>query len=152
MNAEELIPIPNEAELVSDNGVSMVWKGYGWYYKRSIPYFIQNELHFMSALQNTGFVPDCILYDKYTLKIEEVQSGWVDSEYFQKNCKDFLWTLEQLGIRHGDLTRPHVFMSYDGIKIIDWAESRWIGDPAPDKRIEGDKYWMNRTMREILRR
>ena len=61
--------IPSNSKVLSDNGISIVFRALdGYIYKRSIPYLIQNELSFYNAMRNTGFVPSCILYDKYTQK------------------------------------------------------------------------------------
>lgn len=70
--------------------------------------------------------------------------------FFEAQCKIFLELLSDLEIRHGDLTRPHIFIINDSPVIIDWAESRMWDDPRPDKRREGDEYWMMRTIRDIL--
>jgi tRNA A-37 threonylcarbamoyl transferase component Bud32 len=54
------------------------------------------------------------------------------------------------GVRHGDLTSPHVIVRNNSPIVIDWAESRVFTDPAPDKREEGDSYWMHKTMRGMI--
>ena len=66
INNKEVKPLPDSAKLVSDNGISCVFKGNdGWYYKRTIPYFIENEYAFLSHMQVTGFVPFVIVTGKH---------------------------------------------------------------------------------------
>ena len=57
--------------------------------------------------------------------------------------------MEALGIRHGDLTQYAIIVVNNKPHFIDWAESRWKRDPAPDKRPEGDRYWLNKTIQEM---
>lgn len=151
----EVKPLPDSAKLVSDNGISYVFKGRdGWYYKRSIPYLVNNEYSFLMHMGITGFVPMVYRFDKYTLRIEDVGMNHPvsDEKKFNDVCKEFMFELGKLGIRHGDLTAPHVIVTeYSGIYVLDWAESRWQNDPAPDKRVEGDEYWMNKTRLEKMR-
>jgi hypothetical protein len=148
-----LSPLPESVEKISDNGVSMVYVADDLFiYKRSIPYLIENEFAFLTALADTGFVPACSRYDMYTLQMENLFGSMpiTCSFTFVDSCKRFLVALEQKGIRHGDLTKPHVIVRNNEIRVLDWAESRRDGDPAPDKRPEGDEYWMNKTMEELL--
>jgi tRNA A-37 threonylcarbamoyl transferase component Bud32 len=153
VNRSKLYPLPPNY-VVCDNHISIVYKAHdqNFYYKRSIPYLIENELAFLKALGHTNFVPAVFRYDMYTLKIEDIGESMPieDEATFADDCHFFLATLGMEGIRHGDLTKPHIIVRHDRIKVIDWAEARWANDPAPDKRPPNDKYWMTKTMEELL--
>lgn len=149
---EDLKPLPEKSVLLSDNGISMVYRGNdGWIYKRTIPYFVNNEKMFLGLMRDSGFVPGFEQYDKYTLRIEDFgkSEDVTDVVTLARSCKKFLDVKHETKIRHGDLTKPHIIIIDNEIKVIDWAESRLFSDPAADKRPEGDKYWMNRTMIEL---
>lgn len=152
VNKDELKQLPPGTSLLSDNGISMVYIGGDqMIYKRSIPYFIHNEMAFLHKLKNTGYVPQYERYDKYTLQLENfgLSQEITDIEAFVQSCLAFMFVIGSIGIRHRDLTRPHIIVVDNKIKVIDWAESRWEHDPAPDKRAEGDEYWMDKTMKEM---
>ena len=144
--------LSDSCKQLSYNGVSLVYyDGLAHVYKRSTPYLIENEYVFLSTLADTGYVPSVERYDKYTLKI-----GWlgqchpIKSQYsFTYHCERFLGIVEARGIRHGDLTQYAIIVVNNKPHFIDWAESRWKLDPAPDKRPEGDRYWLNKTIQEM---
>lgn len=151
---ESLRELPEPSYMISWNGISLVCRDEdNFIYKRSIPFLIENEQAFLLALADTNFVPACSRYDKYTLRIENLWGSMpiTDPFVFVQDCKDFLATLTSRKIRHGDLTKPHVLVRNNRIKVIDWAEARWEDDPAPDKRVEGDEYWLDKTMKELLK-
>jgi len=146
-------PTPDDMTLISDNGISIVHRANdGFIYKHSIPYLINNEFAFLQELYSTGFVPSCERHDKYTLKVEDLGESEpvVRKRVFMDSCQHFFRALKTLGIRHGDLTRPHIIVKNDKPKVIDWAEARWSCDSADDKRPEGDEYWLRKTMEQIL--
>lgn len=149
---EDLKPLPEKSILLSDNGISMVYRGNdGWIYKRTIPYFVNNEKMFLGLMRDSGFVPCFEQHDKYTLKVEDFGKSEevTDIVTFVRSCKKFLDAKNETEIRHGDLTRPHIIVIDNEIKVIDWAESRLFCDGAFDKRREGDKYWLDVTMKEL---
>lgn len=146
-------PTPDGMILLSDNGISVVYRANdGYIYKHSIPYLINNEYAFLWALRSSGFVPQCEHHDKYTLKIEDLGESEpvVYKQVFMESCQRFFRALKTLDIRHGDLTRPHIIVKNNAPKMIDWAEARWGCDLAEDKRPEGDEYWLRKTMEQIL--
>lgn len=146
-------PIPDDMTLISDNGISVVHRASdGFIYKRSVPYLINNEYTFLQELWSTDFVPKCERHDKYTLKIRDLGESEpvIDRDRFVIRCEQFFRALKALGIRHGDLTRPHIIVKNHTPKVIDWAEARWACDKAEDKRPEGDEYWLRKTMEQIL--
>ena len=144
--------LPPQAELLTDNNISVVYRGHdGWVYKRSIPFLIENELFCLQQMQDTGFVPDVQRYDKYTLAIADLgKSDMVfDKDRFRMNMYQLLRALQRKGIRHGDITKYSVIVKNDWPYLIDFSESRLIDDPRPDKRKEGDRYWTERTIHEL---
>lgn len=147
-------PLPAGAVLLTDNKISKVWRGRdGWIYKRSTPYLIQNSYHFLSHMSVTGFVPVVELYDKYTIRTRDLGQSQpiTDLEVFTKNWNNMLDALKIRGVRHGDLTTKAVIVCANRPYLIDFAESRYEYDPAPDKRPEGDDYWAAKTYEELTR-
>jgi RIO-like serine/threonine protein kinase len=145
-------PVPIPAKLLSDNSISLVWRaGDGWIYKRSIPYLIETELAMLTTMRGV-YVPGVARYDKYTLAIQDAGESEpiTNTNIFVANCEHFLTVMNMRGVRHGDLTSPHVIVRNNSPIVIDWAESRVFTDPAPDKREEGDSYWMHKTMRGMI--
>ena len=144
-------PIPIPAKLLSDNSISTVWRADGWIYKRSIPYLIETELAMLFTMKGV-YVPGVSRYDKYTLRIQDAGKSepLTDANLFIANCEHFLTVMTMRGVRHGDLTPPHVIVRFNSPIVIDWAESRLFTDPAPDKRKEGDNHWMHSTMRWMI--
>lgn len=144
--------IPQPSTLISDNGISLVYVGGdGYIYKRSIPFLIENEIYCLTRLYPFRIVPSAERYDKITLKIQNL--GYTEKP---TNKTKFLATgnivydiLQECGIRHGNLTIPHVIVKRNWSYIIDFAEARFVHDPRPDKLSEGDEYWIGRTWREI---
>ena len=145
-------PLPSTAEILTDNGISIVWRGHdGWIYKRSIPFLIENELWCLNQVAHRSYAPTAERYDKYTLKIKDLgNSEPVDApQIFREHCEYLLDILKILGIRHGDLTEYAIIVKNNVPFIIDFAESRLADDPRPDKRPEGDEYWLNRTVEKL---
>ncbi len=144
--------IPRESALITDNGISVVYRGHdGWIYKRSTPFLTENEIFFLQKMKDTGFVPDAKRYDKYTAQIEDLGNSdyIIDKDKFRFNMYHLLDTLKHKKIRHGDLTKYSIIVKADWPYVIDFAESRLMDDPRPDKREEGDRYWIERTIHEI---
>lgn len=145
-------PLPSGSQLLTDNHISLVWRGNdGWIYKRSIPFLIENEIGCLQDMWLTGYVPQSERYDKYTLRLRDLgQSEHVtDKEAFYNNLAGLLNALREHGIRHGDLTTAALIVKNNHPYVIDFAESRLMDDPRPDKRPEGDAYWLSNTYREL---
>jgi len=137
---------------LSGNYVSNVWMQYDKVYKKQPKYLCDNEEYALVTLAYTGMVPNLIerpgdelLVMEY-LENEGITSLWE----FLDGVDRFYDALCLHGFRHGDLTRPHIFVVNNQIKVIDWAESRLEPDPRPDKRREGDIHWLTYTVGQIL--
>lgn len=158
--------LPQSARLLTSNDISEVYldqsDGHGTIYKRSIPFLIENELYCLTALRkytlmdrfglNRHIVPSVTRYDKYTLRMNYIRNGTVEHvSSFKGHLIKTLHFLKLAGIRHGDLTSQAILVDYGDMPVlIDFAESRLVGDPRPDKRPEGDEYWMWRAYDEIV--
>ena len=147
-------PIPQGAKIISDNSIAIVWRdGNGTLYKRSMPFLIENELHCLKAMWPSGFVPSVYRYDKYTLAIQDLGDSEpvTDKGVFITNMYALQMALKQADIRHGDMTTAAVIVKDNHPYLIDFAESRLISDPRPDKRPQGDGYWMRQTINELTK-
>ena len=136
---------------LSGNSVSRVWVVENRILKRQPKYLTDNEWYALHTFQERGIVPQAIRLSDDIISMELiVEDTSFDAETFLANCEKFLLILRIAGIRHGDLTRPHIFVVNSSPVVIDWAESRIFSDPRPDKRREGDWHWMNVTAEQIV--
>lgn len=137
--------------LISNNGISKVWKDGGWIFKSQPKYMTDNEIWALRAMWESGYVPFAEQVDVELIRIQSLNSQRItDSELFIEHCSLLLRAMDDVGLRHGDLTPPHVLVINNKPKVIDWGESRVMCDPRPDKRREGDKFWITKTMKELL--
>lgn len=146
--------LPDTIELISYNGVSKVWRGHNsLIYKRSLPFLIENELYCLKKMYPSGFVPSAYRYDKYTIVMFDLGESEkvTNRSTFVYNVRNALFELAKHGIRHGDITPYAMIVKNNFPYMIDFAESRLIGDPRPDKRKEGDEYWAERTIDELTK-
>lgn len=137
--------------IISDNGVSRVWRENGHVYKKQPKYLTDNEIYALQVLAETGYVPRAERIDKETVRMEDLgQSEPVtDASAFMVHLDRVLNVLRECSLRHGDLTKYALIVKNNRPYIIDWGESRHWYDPRPDKRREGDEYWLSKTMREL---
>jgi len=145
-------PLPPGATLLSDNHISLVWRGHdGWIYKRSITFLIENEFYFLQLMWLTGFVPQSERYDKYTVRLRDLGESEpvTDRAKFKHYLDMLLQTLRTKGIRHGDLTSYSLIVKNNKPYVIDFSESRLMLGTRPDKRPEGDAYWLSQTYHEL---
>lgn len=136
---------------LSGNRVSKVWRDGDWIYKRQPKFLTDNEIWCYQQMWDTGFVPYAERLEDELIRVEYIErTAITDPSKFGFTCTQFLVTLVEVGIRHGDLTRPHIIPNNNRLYVIDWAESRLRSDPRPDKRREGDRYWLSKTREELL--
>lgn len=130
---------------------SKVWRVGNYVYKSQPKYLMDNEVWCMSTMYKHGYVPEHERLGIELMRMEYIEREPItDIKKFVYNALAFVHTLKQEGIRHGDLTTPHVFPVANNVLVIDWAESRVWADPRPDKREEGDMHWMEKTARMIV--
>lgn len=173
-DSDNLMDIPEDSELLSNNGISLVWRGNdGWIYKQSIPFLIENEYYFIDFMNEFHSEPsnstkrlfpsntftysfpyvisDCYKHGKYTIRMTDLgESEKLSSkELAFYHWNEILRLLQKANVRHGDLTKPNIIIRHDRVYILDWAESRFIGDPRPTKRPESDYYWLEATFKDL---
>lgn len=137
--------------LIKDHPCSKVWLDGGYIYKWQPKFLTENELWCLEVMANTGFVPAV-----ERVKLEVIRMEFVKDEsptklmVLSQSIDSALKALDNCGIRHGDLTRPNVLIRNNRPVLLDFSESRLMADPRPDKRPEGDDYWLRRTIQEII--
>jgi serine/threonine-protein kinase RIO1 len=120
-------------------------------HKSSPKYLIDNEFFFLMALAHTGYVPAPV----YRIGLEEITMPYIhreevtDPKLFMDHLECVLDALRVARCRHGDLTEYSVLVHNNKPVIIDFGESRHWDSPLPDKRREGDRYWLTRTMEKL---
>jgi serine/threonine-protein kinase RIO1 len=137
--------------LISDNGVSRVWRRDGLVHKRQPKYLTDNEIYALHHLYDTGYVPFAEQTAIDTVAMEDLGKSEpvTNSGAFMQHRAKILRMLEKKGLRHGDLTTYSIIVKNNKPMLIDWGESRTWNDPRPDKRREGDKYWLSKTMASL---
>lgn len=129
----------------------MVWEDGGCIWKRQPKYLMDNEVHALSLICPSGWAPEFYRVELELLRMQKLVSTPItDPVIFRHRCNLFLEEMKKVGLRHGDLTVPHLFHVRNWPMIIDWSESRIEGDPRPDKRREGDLYWMQMSCEKVI--
>ena len=144
--------IPEGSEIISDNSIAIVWRSPdGLIYKRSMPFLIENEIYCLRVLWPSGYVPQAYRHDKYTIAMRDLgdTEPVTDKDRFVVGMHGIATALVRNKIRHGDITKYAIIVKDNDPYIIDFAESRLESDPRPDKRIEGDDYWIKKTIEEL---
>lgn len=127
---------------------SRVWREDGWIIKEQPKTLTDNEFYALSTLHPYGFVPAVKQEDTEVLRIEFIdETEPTDLPDLYEQAERILAMLRKEELRHGDLTEPHLLIRDNRLYIIDWGESRVAADPRPDKRREGDAYWLGESLR-----
>ena len=136
---------------LSGNSVSRVWRDGDYIFKRQPKYLADNEWYALTHPALVEYVPGVAKrVDKETIRMEFVKNEPVtDIAAFMFHYWSVLDALKAARLRHGDLTSYAVLVRDNRPIIIDWAESRTWDDPRPDKRREGDAYWLKKTMEKL---
>ena len=141
-------------KIIKDHPCSKLWTledDPGFIYKWQPKFLTENEIWCLEKMFSYGFAPYVERHDFEIIKMDFIQSHPVtDIRLLFKMTASALDALSACGIRHGDLARPNVIVHGNSPILIDFAESRLACDPRRDKRPEGDKYWLNRTIKEII--
>ncbi len=127
---------------------SIVWLEDGRVYKSQPKYNTDNELWFLMALKDTGYVPqDVRKEDVELISMEYIPpQGITDNEKFMEHYKHVIRALQYHGIRHGDLTEYSILVKDNRPIVIDFGESRWMDDAIDSKRPESDSYLLREAM------
>lgn len=109
-----------------------------------------NAIWCLRRLYPSGYVPYAEQVGVETIRLEWIEREPVtDAGAFLAHLPRVLAALRAAGIRHGDLTEYAVLTRANRPYLIDFGESRLWNDPRPDKRPEGDEYWLTRAMRKL---
>jgi RIO-like serine/threonine protein kinase len=138
-------------KIIKEHPCSKVWEDQGSIYKWQPKFLTENEIWCLEKMLPTGFVPKAERVELEIIRMEIIKDETpTDAHLLMQRTKGALVALERCGIRHGDLTRPNVLIKDNSPVLIDFSESRLATDPRPDKRPEGDRYWLARTIQEIF--
>lgn len=129
------------------------WRGDNVAVAKFAPKFlIDNEEHALKAMEGTGYVPQ--VYERHSLEVLIMQyippEPIQDPRLFMSHYQSLLDALRERGVRHGDITPYSVIVHADHPYLIDFAESRDLLDPRPDKRPEGDDVLLKMTFDTLL--
>jgi len=142
----------NAKQVIKDHPCSKLWREGDYIYKWQPKHLAENDIWCLEKMFPFGFVPAV-----ERVELEVIRTTFIEDEaptnieQLLRNVVNVLDVLVEVGIRHGDLTRPNVLISRNKPILIDFSESRLMTDPRPDKRPEGDRYWLNRTIGEIVK-
>ena len=141
-------------QLISDrHRASKVWldSETGLVYKSSPKFLTDNELHFLKKMWLSGYVPGPVTrHGVETISMPYIENQKVtDPVAFLAHIPLVMDALQHAGCRHGDLTEYSVLVNNNKPVIIDFGESRYYDSPLPDKRREGDRYWLTLTMEKL---
>lgn len=166
-DSHNLRSIPtDDSVILSNNGISHVilHRPTATIYKRSIQYLVENEIYWLNRMKEfakgaerqpwLSYVPGNIQrLDKYTISMEYLgESQPVNDETkFIRHWKRIGIMLIYIQIRHGDLTPPNIIVRDDIPHVLDWAESRFMDDPRPDKREGSNEFWLRQTFAELCK-
>jgi RIO-like serine/threonine protein kinase len=143
--------IPIGAEIIKAYPLSKVWLYRSHVYKWQPEKMTENEFQCYRELYYSGFVPGAERISLEIIRTEFIKDEVpTNSKLLLRNVDSALAALISCGIRHGDLTRPNILIRDNRPILLDFSESRLMSDPRPDKRPEGDDYWLRRTIQEIL--
>ena len=141
--------------VMMDNQYSKVWQDGPWVYKRQHEFLTSNEYWFLCQMYPSGYVP---AVEKMTRDL--IRTRYISNESAFNRVRrvdmlihrnHILEALKKSGIRHGDLTEYAVLLdSKNHPYLIDFSESRLWDDPRPDKRPEGDAYWLTHTFEHLM--
>jgi len=121
-------------------------------FKFAPKYLMDNEWHWLRAMQQSGYVPSPVLRKGIeTIAMPYIKSDPItDPDEFMRHLPLVLSALLDAECRHGDLTEYSVLVRNNKPVIIDFGESREWYSSLPDKRPEGDRFWLGKTMEKLV--
>lgn len=157
MAEKSRMPIPYGVRIIRDRSERYtVWQDGPWLYKQQPKYLTDNEFIFLSAMRRANglYVPRALeRLDIETIRMEFIDNEPVtNQEEFMSHYPFVIDTLQEAGIRHGDLTIYAVLVNENRPILIDFSESRWFNDPMPSKRRQPDTTMLLETMSELCNR
>lgn len=140
-------------QLITDNGVTRVFKQGQFIYKHQPKFMTDNEIWCLRRMLPSGYVPRAVQTGMEEIRLEYINSEIVTNKpFFMGHSSLVLHALYMAKIRHGDLTEYSILVRDNKPLLIDFSESRLWDDPRPDKRREGDRYWIKKTMEKLCER
>ena len=129
---------------------SRVWLEGEYVYKVQPKFLCDNEIWCFDVLWPSGYVPSCERVNLETIRTEYIKTQPITNlDEWQQHINKVLEVLKKAGIKHGDLTEYAVIPHANRPFLIDFGESRLWDDPRPDKRPEGDAFWLRKTMEQL---
>jgi RIO-like serine/threonine protein kinase len=141
-------------EISKRDRTSTVWldRSTGLVFKSSPKFLLDNEVYFLTKLSGSGYVPTPVTrHEVELISMPYIENEPVtDAREFMKHLPLVMGFLMAADCRHGDLTEYAVRVSNNRPILIDFGESRPWFSPLPDKRREGDRYWLTKTMEMLI--
>ena len=125
---------------------STVWREGDFIFKKQPKFLTDNEWYAIDLLSSTHIVPAAERIEDDLIKMEFIETDIFPPDDLMMWYPIILTTLRSHELRHGDLSRPHILFRNKRPIILDFSESRYMYDPRPDKRPEGDEYWLKKTL------
>lgn len=107
---------------------------------------IKNAWRFLKALEGTKWAPKPIALRKDELEMEYVEEDPEPKdvrkfqEEFRINSVELIFELRKRAIRHGDLSRGNFRIRNSTPVLIDWDQSNFLWEDAPQERPFSDAY------------
>lgn len=140
---------------MSGNPVSKVWIEDGLVYKQQPKYLTDNEEWALAALYDSGYVPKLIERIGHEIIVMEYIMPYYtvnNPDGFMSLHQSIMLNLTSAGLVHGDITPYAMIVRANGVPaLIDWGESRTVGDPRPPKRRRPDSVMLLQTMSAYAR-
>lgn len=141
-------------DLISDNGISRVYRHEGCIYKRSTPFLTVNEHYFLDRMRFSEYVPAHVdWYDKYTIAMDDLgaSEAVTNIPVFVEHKLQLILKLAAYDIVHGDLTPPNIIVKANRPIVIDWAEVRLNSERRQSKRPElTDREQLEKTWKVLI--
>lgn len=136
--------------LISDNGISKVWREGPFIFKRQPAFLTVNDIYCLRALYPSGYIPLAYQVEPELIKMEYIENQPITNSYLLwHHFSRIIKALKDAGIRHGDLTERNVLVRDNHPFIIDFAESRLTCDPRMDKRPGSDEEWLKGAFKKL---
>lgn len=136
--------------ILSDNGISKVYREGDWVFKQQPKFMTDNEIWYLQTLYSSGYVPYAEQIEIELIKLEYIESQPVtDCQLFRYLMGQVLRTLKDNSLKHGDATEKNILVRNNRPYLIDFSESRLACDPRPEKRPEGDDFWFGKTTEKL---
>lgn len=109
---------------------------------------LANEARMLRAMSKSGWTPELIEEGPgYIVQTDLGDGEPVQLEQsFRRECVRMLYDLRRRNIRHGDLTDRNIIVRDNRPWLVDWQESHFIGETAPQKQPWSDSELLFRSL------